>query len=468
MDRIPRAVIYARISQDREGGGLGVTRQEADCRKLADQLGWPVADVCTDDDISAYSGRRRPGYERMVELLKNGEAHAVIAWHTDRLHRTPRDLEDYIDLADALELRTVTVKTGPIDLGTPSGRAVARTLCAWARFEVEHKSDRALRKARELAEAGKIGNGGPRPFGYQRIYAGGTGNRRKIAAHVIDPDEAAVVREVAQRLLAGEPLRGLCRDLNQRDITTSLGNQWTMQGLKQMILAARMAGLREHHGKVVAEAVWPAIIDRSTHERLRTLLTDPSRFTGVHGHTRYLLTGLLICGRCGEKLRPARSAAVQRFGCRPRGDGGCGGILIRYTPLEQLVVDAILERLDNLTLEPRPADDPTDQLLTAIAGDEQRLQQLGDAFADDPDASPLELRAAGARLRERIAAHRRRLAATTRAQLVADPTTLRSAWPTMPIDQRIAAARLLIEQISIGPARPGNRFEPERVTITWR
>jgi len=49
----PRAAIYARISKDKIGAGLGADRQQADCRELAGRLGWTVAEVFTDNDISA-------------------------------------------------------------------------------------------------------------------------------------------------------------------------------------------------------------------------------------------------------------------------------------------------------------------------------------------------------------------------------------------------------------------------------
>src|SRR5215213_8004225 len=107
-----RVAIYVRISDDREGAGLGVARQEADCRQRAETAGWSVVDVYCDNDLSAYSGKPRPEYRRML-----------------------RDLED--DRVDV-----VAVKAGPVDLSTPAGRAVARTLGAWARYESEHKAER--------------------------------------------------------------------------------------------------------------------------------------------------------------------------------------------------------------------------------------------------------------------------------------------------------------------------------------
>ena len=50
---------------------------------------------------------------------------------------------------------THSVKAGALDLATPSGRAVARTLCAWARFESEHKGERIRAARRQAAEQGR-------------------------------------------------------------------------------------------------------------------------------------------------------------------------------------------------------------------------------------------------------------------------------------------------------------------------
>ena len=73
-----RAAIYARISNDpgtanddqprRGGNGLGVQRQQDDCRALADQLGWEVVAVHVDNDISAYSGLHVESAPTMSEI----------------------------------------------------------------------------------------------------------------------------------------------------------------------------------------------------------------------------------------------------------------------------------------------------------------------------------------------------------------------------------------------------------------
>jgi site-specific DNA recombinase len=96
-----KAAIYCRISDDREGSGLGVTRQEADCRALAQTRGWTVTRVYVDNDISlAYSGKPRPSYKQLLSAMREKEFEAVITWHTDRLHRSPVELEEFISVGE--------------------------------------------------------------------------------------------------------------------------------------------------------------------------------------------------------------------------------------------------------------------------------------------------------------------------------------------------------------------------------
>ena len=136
------ASIYCRISRDRVGAGLGVATQEADCRDLARKLGWTIVTVHTDNDLSAHSGRRRPGYEALLTEIRAGEVGGVLAWHTDRLHRSPVELEAYVTACEAHGVITHTVKAGQLDLSTASGLMVARILGATARHEVDHMIER--------------------------------------------------------------------------------------------------------------------------------------------------------------------------------------------------------------------------------------------------------------------------------------------------------------------------------------
>ena len=112
MPTVRSAAIYARISSNQEGFGLGVERQLQDCRQLAQSLGWPVAEEYVDNDLSAYSGKARPGYARMVGDIEDGSRDAVLAYHVDRLTRRPLKLEQLVGVLSTAGVRHVRFAAG--------------------------------------------------------------------------------------------------------------------------------------------------------------------------------------------------------------------------------------------------------------------------------------------------------------------------------------------------------------------
>jgi DNA invertase Pin-like site-specific DNA recombinase len=466
-----RAAIYCRISRDPGHDELGVKRQQADCAALCDRFGWSVAEVFVDDDRSVYSGKRRPQYERMMQAVKDRMVTAIVAWHPDRLTRHPRELEDLIDLLEATRAKIATVQSGEYDLATASGRMTARVVGAVARHESEHKSARLRRKHLELAEAGKLSGGGGqrdaihRPFGYDV-------DRVHVVVH-----EAKIIRDLARRVLAGETLRGVTADLNRRGVPTVNGAPWSTVVVRRMLVAPRWAGLREHRDLAQpVKAVWPAIIEAESHRRLVALLTEPTRLLN-RSPRRYMLTGIATCSLCGAKLV-----------ARPRGDKrrcyvcatgpnfhGCGKIRVLAEPLEAVIVEAVIRRLDTpelaATIQAGASSDEHD-LLDRAADIDTRLAELGEMWA----AGEID-RAGWTAARRRLEADRDALGARVRADTgvralqanLDHPGGLRAAWADLGFDRQRAIVEAVIEAVVIAPAVKGrNKFDPDRVDVTWR
>lgn len=339
MTKAIDAAIYVRISRDSEAQGLGVKRQEKDCRALAKQLGWDVVEVYSDNDVSASKRKPRPQYQAMMRAVESRQVQAVVVWDVDRLTRKPRELEDWIDHADALGLRLASVG-GEIDLATEQGRAMARMKGVFARLEAESIAKRQRAKHEELALAGRYV--GPRPFG----YAFATDEKGTVLSGaqqrlVIDAEEAAVIRECARRVLADEGLWSIANDLNKRGVTTSTGARWQSQPLRRMLLRWTHAGYRKHQQfkndmwigpTTLHEAAWDPIIDRDTHERVIAKLTDPKRITN-HGDTelKYLLTWMVLCGECDQPMVGAKGYSYEVKGYK-RKDGTRGPSRVRDYP----------------------------------------------------------------------------------------------------------------------------------------
>jgi site-specific DNA recombinase len=243
---------------------------------------------------------------------------------------------------------TVTVQAGELDLGTASGRMVARMLGAAARHESEQKSERVRRSRQQAAEAGKAN--GQLGYGYN-------------ADRTINSEQAAIIREAAARLLAGETLYSVTSDLNRRQIPSPRGRTggWKSANLRSTITRATLAGWREWRpgtngakggsglGAFLAKGTWPAILGRDDVERLRALLFDPARLTARRPAVN-LLTGILRCGLCGLGLNGAvdnrAKGNPRRYRCiRQPGDAHCGRTTIVAEPVEAIIEAAVVEVL---------------------------------------------------------------------------------------------------------------------------
>jgi site-specific DNA recombinase len=459
-----RAAIYTRISADRTGAGLGVDRQEADCRELAERLGWEVVAVHTDNDLSAYSGKPRPGYRALLADLRAGVADAVLCWHTDRLHRHPSELEEYIAVCERPPgIPTQTVKAGPIDLLTPSGQMVARQLGAVARYEVAHQIERQRAARLQAATAGRWA-GNKRPFGYA---ADGV---------TVQPEEAEALRWAAGQVLAGTSLRQIARELDTRGIRTSAGGSWDSRTLGRVLRRPRNAGLSVYRGQVVGPAAWPAILPEDTWRGVVAVLDDPTRRSNPGRPPRWLLANLARCGVCGQPV-VSKSRAHP-----PMVIYTCSAASHLSRPAQQ--VDAFVEAVICERLARPDARDlllPPDRtaevaaLHTRDAALRGRLDELGRLYGEDAiDAAQLaQGTAAIRRQREQITAE---LAAASRGSVLAgvvDAPDPAQVWAGLDLSRRRAIVATLVT-VTILPARRGRRpgwqpgeayFDPRTVQV---
>ena len=491
-------VVYTRVSLDRTGEALAVSRQEADCRKLAKSLGLRVVQVYTDNDISATSGKVRPGFEAMLDAQPT----AIIAWHQDRLLRLTRDLERVI----ALNVPVYTVTAGTLDLTTPAGRAVARTVAAWSQYEGEQKATRQVAANVQRAASG-VHNG--------RV---GYGYRREGSGMVLDPAESEAIREAVRRVLDGESLRSVCKRLNERGVPsprTAERNRareqaraekrpeptystpdplWNSTTLRQMLLRANLAGLIVHRKQVVGRtpADAPRIIDEDTHERLKAVLTDPTRRTAPAGREpKHLLAGIARCGRptealdddgepipCGGKMvrAPGRWTTTKTGGTKRQPPSyvcfECTRVRRKQEPVDELVEETIIAWL---TDKPSAA-----KLLTK--GDPAALQAARDALdaIDARLANAADMFAAGhidaaqlTRITERLRSDRAQAAADVdRALPAAVPADLiganaRQVWESLSMDVKRAVLDTLVT-VTILPSGSGKSWDPETVQVATK
>lgn len=329
----PRAVIYCRISKDAEAMGLGVQRQEDECRALCEREGYTIVGVFADNDISGYSGKLRPQWEEVKQLLQGKGADVLVAWHPDRLTRRTTELESLIDLVEGAKVQVRTVSAGVIDLSTASGRMQARIVGAVAQHESEQKSERLRSKAQQLAKAGMPNGTGQRAFGYE------------IDGVTLVPEEAEAIRWAAQRFLEGDTLYNIAKTM---PVPPARAGKWNPNSVRSFMRSPRIMGWRSYKGEPVAEAVWPAIIDRQTWEQLQVVLEDPARKPKRGPNRTYLLSGLLQDTQ-GRKLNSGPVGGVRTYKTPA---GNTGGVSVKADSVEPLVMKHALEMVHALAAHP--------------------------------------------------------------------------------------------------------------------
>lgn len=403
----------------------------------------------------------------MLDALDAGQATAVIAWHTDRLHRSPRELEQYVDICERRKILTQTVKAGELDLATPSGRAVARTLGAWARFESEHKSDRIKRAHEQAAHQGRWAGGG-RPFGWQP---------RPDGSAVLDRAEAREVRKAATALLAGESLGSVVADLNARGVRSARGGRWNYTTVRQVLTRPRNAGLSDLHGEIVGKSTWPPILTEDTWRSVCALLCAPERRRSQTNRVRHLLAGIVLCSTCGAPMKSATAPRNRAQGTTRTvyrcPTAGVGHASRDADLLDDLVARVIVERLrrpDALTLDARDDQPDTEGARVEAVTLRSRLGEAADAFADGAITGS-QLSKITKRVRDRLAEVEASMAVTSRAVALSDFGPGRdpaAVWDGLSIERQRAVIRELVTVTALAGQRRGGRFDPESVQVEWR
>jgi site-specific DNA recombinase len=430
--------IYCRISRDAEGLALGVDRQREDCITLAAQhdIDVPEDRILIENDVGASTKSRkaRPQYDKLRRLVEEGTVHAVVFYSNSRLTRRPMELEDWIVLHDKTGVRLVSKVSGNDDLGTADGRMVARIKASVDAAEAERISERVKRSLEQSRAAGKVGTGGPRPFGFTA----------SSQCPDLVPEEAEAIRHGASMLLSGATYGQVAAHWTERGVRPVRAKSWTRESVRSVYRSARLAGLVVHEGRVVAEGAFPAILDRATWEAVVEAVRHGAPRPAGYGARVHVLAGFVFCGICGATMV---AQGEQHYRCVKQRQG-CGGVKRNKLWLDTLMDGYVRGKLaqgDSIEVtSASPEVDDVDELERKI--DTLRTRHV-EGLVDDEDFFPL-LSGLRAKLNAARKAQAEVVRAATQKAALHDPL---GAWEDGDLTAKRAVLAGLVQGVYVKP-----------------
>lgn len=476
-----RAAIYTRVSKDMRDTGRSVTEQEDECRTWADHERWHLTgkEVWSDNDrgASKYARKARADWQELVDLIGVGGIDVLVVWEPSR---ATRDRLVWAALAASCEEREVKIAaSGKVyDLTDPDDAFQLDLFFSLGIRESGITRKRVLRAVKANALAGRPH--GKLLYGYRRRYNETTG---VLEAQEIHAEQAAILREMARRVLAGESTYAVSVWLNDQGITTPKGAAWVPVQVKRVLINPGYAGKRVFQGEVIGDSMWPAIFDDLTHKMLIAKLTDPARGAQRDSAIKHLMSGIAQCGVCGAATRVAKNRGSLSYTCwvnakRPSSGGSfhVSRLVSRVdTFVEEMLIDR-LSRPDAVELFTRD-DAKMDELrhiLDLVAekradletfyaqAREGNLSAVGLAHAEQgllPEIERLERRGRQIRLVPLLGD-----LINSDAELVAEK------WSELEITQKREIIRAVISKVEILKVGIGRRgySDWESVRVAWR
>jgi site-specific DNA recombinase len=486
-----RAVIYARLSkvEKKKRTVESIESQIAQCMAWAREHGYEVIEVFRDNlTASRFSKKDRPDFVRMMQFIPANQVPAVLVTEQARLDRKLWEIIDLIQLAHEGGLQQIVkVRRNEImDLSTEKDLMRVIDQALRDREESTVISERVRARKLDQARAGEF-PGGRRPFGWE--------------ADGVTPIqiEQNLISWVGDQILAGVSLTSLTRMLNRDKVPTAYGGRWQRSTLQFIFRNKRIIGIRVHHG-VEYKAQWDAVIEREMYDRIQIRLdaNQSRRNSQIKSGRRYLLTGFVVCGLCGNHMTGSghtRAGQLERrYYCQPEQQPGirrgCGKIARLAEPVEAVVIRQVLYRLDSPEFaEAFATATQNDDMQAALAEYQETKTNLGSLlraiYTESNPYSQQAMEQIKGELESRLEQITHRMDRIESVQILAAVPfgkKVTELWDGADQSVQRDLIRLLLDKVVIQPSSKGGRltrwtdevsgqswmFDPSKVELHWK
>jgi site-specific DNA recombinase len=460
-----RAVGYFRQasgSASNKRDALSLARQQRAFLDYCEKQGYEVAATFSEEPSKEDSST---GFAQLVDFLRQPEKGFVVV-----IANSPATLADEPSTAGArfLELESLGAK---VQFIAHEGDGLDAILEAWSSGDAANMRDRVRTAMRRKAVRGEV-LGRP-PYGYKV----GPRNRLDLVS-----DEAVVVRYIFRLYLQeGLGIRLIARRLNEEGLRTRRQRPWSMVSIRDILRNRAYLGTYQRLG-VRVPGTHPALVSPDDFRKVQERLSDRRTNYSPRTVRPFLLSGLAICGNCGNKMigvsrrqswkrrsdGEERVASYRYYQCESRTNQGiCAYHTHRAEELEaalrahladldprrlnatgddaaviaewQAEARRLKERLQQLDKKiGRSLEDAAQSRITR-----EKLRALGRTFADERLKAEDELRAAEWRAEHYSSAAERRKGRYAALERLA------SEWDSLPVAEHQELLRDVIDQVVV-------------------
>ena len=328
------AVAYARYSSAGQRD-VSIEQQLADIRSFAKREGYVIVHEYADHARSGFKNTSaRTAFQSMMSSAESGSFDTVISWKVDRFGRNREESALFKG-----RLRRFGVKVlyamEPIPEGS-AGVLLEGMLEATAEWYSRQLSENVTRGM--IDNANRCLYNGTKILGYQRGPDG---------RYAIQPEEAAVVRNIFDLYASGYSAARICRMLNAQGVRTSRGKAFAPEGLMRILRNERYTGVYIW-GDIRVPDGMPPIIEKTVFLEAQNMKAKTGRHI-EQGSVDYLLTGKAFCGLCGAAMIGDSGTSKDGtrhyyYTCQARkARKGCVKKSHKKDVLESAVVDFVLD-----------------------------------------------------------------------------------------------------------------------------
>ena len=384
---IEKVGVYCRLSdEDRDkinktDDSDSIVNQRSMCLKYADQNGWNVVDIYSDDDFSG-AGTFRPDFERLIKDCESGKINLVLCKSQSRFSRDMGVIEYYLHnkfLEWGVRFVSIVDNADTSIEANKKSRQINGLINEWYLDDLSQNIKKSLRNKREDG----LFMGSFAPYGYDR-------SEEDYHKLVIDPVAAEVVKKIFKMYADGYGYHRICEYLNNNNILPrsvykkQKGSKfvcsncdletvrWNPDTIAQILRNEVYIGnlvqgkttyvsYKNHKKKSVSASEWcrtpnthEPIIDMETWNKVQSILGTHYKVTKT-GQINYF-TKKVYCSCCGKAfMRNVYNVKSEKTGQRAYMQ--CKGNKkfhicdnnksIRMDKLEEILLNAINDLLDN-------------------------------------------------------------------------------------------------------------------------